>query len=590
MKEGSPEIIDSSSNKDESYFVRRALSHHLASGPLPVPSREVNNSNKENDELIEERSKEVHFENALRHKFQALILELRFNPTKFESWLRAGQCLTSKVDMISDRIQFANDPYICQLFLLEPNKETFHSTLHSYEEIKAMHESDDSEPIFGDDSISDLEPFILHNWSSFTSLHECARCIRSMIDPIQTKKSIIDDLDELYSNKRFADWQQGWGGVFISALMRVSKRCFAMALYLADKALDNDNDIDVDVLSEMAEISGAAIYSRLHRSTLHGVHMKKMTNGRKAVTAKTALRCFEYARTINDKFEGNLSLWENSFMTGKCIEKIANSWKFEIFLNSSERTYAILMEKALTSYQSAYKEALLYYGEDKVDFVGGGSSHGPIEAFYRLHACRLKILLNAVCYCPDLRKMAEREAIGLCGRFWFGDQKSERSEDKDELWGCLANVIASLVFCRNDNSYFHRSVYRHAQALCWSPRILYDDEWKKQGSLTVLPPHKAASLRGCNSGMPCVESAASVLSVLFDKKRQQMCNVWVTSPVSPSPFEDINAFPRKFNAIRMKYLGAYVDCLRLVRNTVKLETMLSWTKSLKRDLSGRISS
>ena len=184
--------------------------------------------------------------------------------------------------------------------------------------------------------------------------------------------------------------------------------------------------------------------------------------------------------------------------------------------------------------------------------------------------------------------MAEIEAIGLCERFWFGDQKSERAEDKDELWGCLANVIASLVFCRNDNSYFHRSVYRHAQALCWSPRILYDDEWKKQGSLTVLPPHKAASLRGCNSGMPCVESAASVLSVLFDKKRQQMCNVWVTSPASPSPFEDINAFPRKFNAIRMKYLGAYVDCLRLVRNTVKLETMLSWTKGLKRDLPGTI--
>ena len=49
--EGSPEIIDSSSNKDEIYFVRRDLSHHLASGLLPVPLREVNNSNKENDEL-----------------------------------------------------------------------------------------------------------------------------------------------------------------------------------------------------------------------------------------------------------------------------------------------------------------------------------------------------------------------------------------------------------------------------------------------------------------------------------------------------------------------------------------------------------
>ena len=49
--EGSPEIIDCSSNKDEIYFVRRALSHHLASGLLPVPMREVNNSNKENYEL-----------------------------------------------------------------------------------------------------------------------------------------------------------------------------------------------------------------------------------------------------------------------------------------------------------------------------------------------------------------------------------------------------------------------------------------------------------------------------------------------------------------------------------------------------------
>ena len=47
--EGSPEIIDCSSNKDESHFVRRALSHHLASGPLPVPLREVNYLDKEND-------------------------------------------------------------------------------------------------------------------------------------------------------------------------------------------------------------------------------------------------------------------------------------------------------------------------------------------------------------------------------------------------------------------------------------------------------------------------------------------------------------------------------------------------------------
>ena len=150
----------------------------------------------------------------------------------------------------------------------------------------------------------------------------------------------------------------------------------------------------------------------------------------------------------------------------------------------------------------------------------------------------------------------------------------------------LVNVVSALAQCRIDCPYFHRSVYRHAQALCWAPIFLNSDNINREGSLQILPPQKACMLRGCNSNSPCVKSAVSILRVLFEKKRSHLCNVWVTTTSSPSPFEEINRSAAKYGALQIKYLRAYVDCLLLSQERATLETLASWTRSIKRDYCG----
>jgi len=58
----------------------------------------------------------------------------------------------------------------------------------------------------------------------------------------------------------------------------------------------------------------------------------------------------------------------------------------------------------------------------------------------------------------------------------------------------------------------------------------------------------------------------------------------VTTPPSPSPFEYINDSSRKFDRIRGKYIGAFIDCMRLCRRRAILDNFLKWCKGTSRDL------
>ena len=74
---------------------------------------------------------------------------------------------------------------------------------------------------------------------------------------------------------------------------------------------------------------------------------------------------------------------------------------------------------------------------------------------------------------------------------------------------------------------------------------------------------------------------------LFDKKRTQLAAVWVTTSASPSPFELLNDSLRKYDALRLKYIKAYVDCMSgNERGTEKIETLLNWTTTSNQDLAG----
>lgn len=221
------------------------------------------------------------------------------------------------------------------------------------------------------------------------------------------------------------------------------------------------------------------------------------------------------------------------------------------------------MKHALADYAASFKEAKGIHDEGGfTDIEAGGSSQGLTEVFCRLHASRLKCLLVALSRREEEREEAELEALRLTTAHWYlsPPTNSESVGIRDRVWVVFADIVSALAQCRIEQPYFHRSVYRHAQALMWAP-VFYDpDAGIADGSLVWVPATKSHLLRGLNSTMPCVNSAEVVISPLFEKKRQdssidersvtfpltdecsfefraQICAVWVTNGgTAQSPF------------------------------------------------------
>ena len=244
------------------------------------------------------------------------------------------------------------------------------------------------------------------------------------------------------------------------------------------------------------------------------------------------------------------------------------------------------MKLALQAYATSQSQAKLAEASGDISAEqNGGSSHGAVEVVYRLHASRLKCLIAAVDRNEDERVAAESEALRLTECYWFGETEGTQSVSavRERIWLVLVDVVNALARCRLDNVYFHRSVYRHAQALMWAP-VLYDPvEGRTKGSLGSVAATWACKIRGLNYATTSASSAAAIMSTLFEKKRSQLVAVWVTAD-GASAFQTINNSVRKFDALRGKYIAAYIDCLRLCGQRKELETLLRWTATAARDL------
>ena len=210
---------------------------------------------------------------------------------------------------------------------------------------------------------------------------------------------------------------------------------------------------------------------------------------------------------------------------------------------------------------------------------------------YRLHASRFKALLRYIQTSPDTRPLAELEALRITEEFWYTDSANTITSDstvkgpKERVWSVLCDTVMALFQCRKENPFFHRSVYRHAQALLWAPVFMEDTIGDlEQGSLALFAANQCQHLLGMDCEKTIAENAKSIIDCLFEKKRMQLCAVWVTTPVSPMPFEVLNDSTRKYDTLRWKYCSAYIDCLRLCKKRDSLETFINWIDSAARDL------
>ena len=164
-------------------------------------------------------------------------------------------------------------------------------------------------------------------------------------------------------------------------------------------------------------------------------------------------------------------------------------------------------------------EAKAFVAEgSSLEFQGGGSSHGLIELIYRLHASRFKVLLTAAKTPKEDRKVAISEAVRIAEKYWFAKPEDiSEANPVDKMWTILCDIVDGLAYCRKEQPFFHRSVFRHAQALMWAP-LFNNPEGALEGSMCSLPAHKGRQIRGSDGG-PCAKSAESIISALFDKKR-----------------------------------------------------------------------
>lgn len=138
---------------------------------------------------------------------------------------------------------------------------------------------------------------------------------------------------------------------------------------------------------------------------------------------------------------------------------------------------------------------------------------------YRLHASRLKVLISAVKSVRLERSYQIKEGIRITSKYWYDKPPGgfEEMTDQNKVLALFYDIVEALASARREQPFFHRSVYRHAQAILWAP-LIHDPDGALKGCFEAIPTHLSCHIRGMDSG-PCINSAEPIINTLFDKKR-----------------------------------------------------------------------
>lgn len=589
------------SDEVEAMLVRRGISSRLAGGPLPMISTDMG---QKSDSSLDDRGLASESEEEIKKKFDAILDDICLSEPDCEGWYRAAQCLNMKADVVADRLGLTLGFGRVSNFSVPAQRRQHIQSMDIKQLLEEQNREEESSirnhlNFFG----CELSVFVEFAWSSYSSLKECSAKVGEKLiqaDAVSQQEKAISSvvLKQIESNHEkgdFLGWQEAWGGIYVFALRHLALRFMSVALFVL-RTKENKKDLDEVMVSEICEAIGVSLYSDLMASQRYGWPMDQMTSVRKRDLANAAKVCFQTACTIvenssdkDDDSQGKAT-WDLLFMIGKCQEKIAWTYKRASYQKVSNnvppaRLYETHMEAALRQYADALQQA------KKIEVDGGqladqagGSAHGSVEVLYRLHASRLKCLIHSVSRSADEIELSELEALRLTEKFTFSDKIQTTASDntRDRVWTVFADVVQGLAECRQKQPFFHRSVYRHAQALMWSPVL--NDPLSSVGSMNTVPAHKSFSIRGLNNSTPAAVSAGVIMSKLFDKKRAQLCAVWVTSNSASSPFQVLNTSIRKYDSLRGKYITAYLEAMHLCRQRSDIETFEKWVYACKRDL------
>lgn len=573
-------------------ILRRGICRELAKCPISHIGSEE--SEEGNEGLSEERESTQRYELSLGRKFRAVLDDLSYDPRNIENWMVLSECLGFKADIICDRLVRDNDPYDTSDFCppMQPVKSMQARSLDDLHEIQSSEYTSRSwRPFIG----KDLSAYMQYPWSNLNSLRDCSKHVESSLSETGNESETMDlqiwrDIESIFEQGEYTSWANAWAGMFVTALRTMRMKALRVARYLAKKKLGKMHP------SEVSEDIGTALYGDLMASTVYGFPMQHMSNHEKRVIAEGTKYYFEEAimssNSVDYACDSKTESWEVQFMVGKCCEKIASTLRDEIYPtddSQTKRMYETMMTEAIKNYSAALGDA------QKVEKAGGGqdntnggSSHGSREVLYRLHATRFKVLLSAIRQAADERGLAEIEACRISSTSWFDDSNKLQTSDDDirgNTWDLFVDCVQGLASCRKGISYFHRAAYRLAQALHWAPAFHDPGFCFRTGSIENIPPSKRGRISELNNNS-VAECAGNVIGSLFDKKRSHLVAVWVTTSAAPPPFEVLNDPVRKYDALRLKYIRAYIDTMVLCKQRDKIETFLSWAASSSQDLPG----
>jgi hypothetical protein len=599
---------------------------------VPIPRMELCSSNHSKSSVpvgdetpegscLDEREVLARHEFAIWQKIDTIINYLCFSPDDCKGWFDIAQCLSSKADYIRDRLVTKDDEYVERNFFPWPSVFTKerHSRAYSLEELnrKLTMESErvdlGSLPSIG----RDLSVYLRNPWSTIPTLHTCVEELSRMIFTDETthepqyeqETSHLPQMTEIVAFNCVQSleppmWQNAWGGLYVGALQRMAKKCLQVTYCLAKSLTDRNRTESFQLVAEVCEAIGTMLYKELQGSWQYGFPICRMTGKKKYDLAEQAANSYKESLDLAMSSSGGKedfnATWGLQLMIGKCYEKMAKVYSLEQFYRMDNQTeqphsirkYAQLLEKAFRHYSASLERVRIAEEEGILtEQPMGGSSHGSIEVVYRIHASRLKILLHAVCQNKKIRRSFEAEALNLISNNWFSEpieadneQQCLNLNDREKRWEVLVDIVSAFVFCRQEKGLFHRSVYRHAQAILWAP-IVYEPDADCYPLLTNTEGMFAqpTALSNVYQDVVYANAAKTVMESIFDKKRTQLCATWLESRFH-RPFEELNQSEKKFDLVRLKYIAARIELLRVCHDIESLQTFLSWASACLPDL------
>lgn len=224
-------------SSDEILRVRKGIFSLLAQGDLPTYSAE--NGGKEDERLAAAR-----FEGELSKKFNAILNNLSYGDTDdIRGWFKAAQCLLLKAETVSDRLGMSKGFSRNSDFFI-PKRPPRRQRL----DIASLKDEQRREHVIKEMSSlqhlgDDLSIYVHYKWSRFESLVSLSALLLEDAsdetvpgDENNDRESFVfrvkKDILEMQRKGHLVEWQQAWGGMFVTALKRVAVRCMCLAVYL----------------------------------------------------------------------------------------------------------------------------------------------------------------------------------------------------------------------------------------------------------------------------------------------------------------------------------------------------------------------